>query len=83
MAYGLWGLFHYLFLLPLALWTHANLNSLLCPAISDPFSGPNYKLHAIWHQVLYNDIMSNAGMSTAEMSNAAECLMGYFVRTLI
>ena len=51
MAYGIWGAFHFLFLLPLALWTNANLNSMLCPAISDPFRGPNYMLHALWHQV--------------------------------
>jgi TMEM164 family len=54
MAYGIWGFFHFLFLLPLAVWTGANLNSVLCPAISDPFRGPNYKLHALWHQVPYS-----------------------------
>ncbi len=37
MAYGVWGLFHFWFLLPIALWTQANLNSVLCPAITDPF----------------------------------------------
>jgi len=50
MAYGVWGLFHFWFLLPIALWTQANLNSVLCPAISDPFRGQNYLFHAIWHQ---------------------------------
>jgi len=50
MAYGLWGLFHFLFLQPIATLTLANLNSILCPAISDPFRGPNYRSYAIIHQ---------------------------------
>lgn len=37
IAYGVWGLFHFWFLLPIALFTQANLNSVLCPAITDPF----------------------------------------------
>jgi len=50
LAYGVWGLYHYLFLQPLALLTYGNLNSVLCPAITDPFRGPYYRLHALWHQ---------------------------------
>lgn len=50
LAYGVWGLYHYLFLQPLALLTYGNLNSILCPAITDPFRGPYYRLHALWHQ---------------------------------
>ncbi len=52
MAFGIWGAFHYLFLQPLAIVTQANLNSMLCPAITDPFRGPNYRAHAIWHQAV-------------------------------
>lgn len=56
MAYGIWGMFHFFFLLPIAMWTQANLNSMICPAISDPFRGPNYLLHAVWHQFVVNMI---------------------------
>ena len=50
MAYGIWGLFHFIFLQPLATLTYANLNSLLCPAITDPFYGKNYRSYGIVHQ---------------------------------
>lgn len=52
IAYGVWGLYHYVFLQPLALLTLGNLNSVLCPAITDPFRGPYYRLHGMWHQLI-------------------------------
>ena len=52
MAYGLWGLFHFLILLPLAAFSLANLNSILCPSITDPFSGQNYRSWAMIHQLV-------------------------------
>lgn len=51
LAYGLFGIYNFGMLQQVALITHANVNSILCPAISDPFSGPNYRLHALWHQL--------------------------------
>jgi len=52
LSYGAWGFYHYLFLQPLALISLGNLNSILCPAITDPFRGPSYRVHALWHQAL-------------------------------
>ncbi len=39
-----------MFLDALALTTLANVNSMLCPAISDPFYGPNWRLFGMLHQ---------------------------------
>lgn len=39
MAYGIWGMFHFIVLQFLASMTLANLDSMLCPAITDPFRG--------------------------------------------
>jgi hypothetical protein len=50
-AYGLFGLYNFTFLQVLAVASKANLNHILCPAITDPFTGPNYRYHAMWHQL--------------------------------
>lgn len=50
-AYGYFGLFNFALLHPLSYVTLANLDLILCPGISDPFSGPNYRMHALWHQL--------------------------------
>ena len=54
MSYGIWGLYHWGFLDPLALFTWGNVNSMLCPAISDPFYGPDWRMYALGHQFVLN-----------------------------
>ncbi len=60
ISYGVWGLFHFLMLQPLASVTLANLNSMLCPAITDPFRGPYYRSYGIVHQFFITVIAGNA-----------------------
>lgn len=51
-AYGFFGLYNFAILQFLAILTLANLNVILCPAMTDPFYGQFYRVHALWHQLL-------------------------------
>ena len=51
-SYGLFGLYNFVILQLLAIATLANLNVILCPAMTDPFYGPHYRIHAFWHQLI-------------------------------
>ena len=48
--YGYYYIYNLLLAQPLTVLTKANVNNLLCPAIVDPFAGPYYRLHTLWHQ---------------------------------
>ena len=53
LSLGCMRLYHYVILQPISLATQVNLDSVICPAVSDPFSGPWYRLAANLHQTAF------------------------------
>ena len=76
LAYGLWGLYHWVVLQSVSFYTLANVGSMLCAAVSDPFEGPDYRLHAIWHQFVCTAIMGSLCGLAARAVNAGKGLLG-------
>jgi len=65
-AYSLQCLYHWLFLQPMGLLIEANLNNMVCPAISDPFRGPHYRTAAMLHQMLLIPLMGKSYVLLAD-----------------
>ena len=74
MSYGIWGIYHWIVLHGVGVLTLANTGSILCPAISDPFVGPNYRLHATWHQFVMTALF---GTLCALIAKASEAVYQY------
>ncbi|XP_053670526.1 transmembrane protein 164 [Anopheles nili] len=52
MGYATVIIYHFGVLQAAATPVQVNLNHMLCPALKDPFEGPNYRIYAVFHEAI-------------------------------
>lgn len=52
IGYATLIIYHFGVLQPAATPVQVNLNHMLCPALKDPFEGPNYRICAVFHEAI-------------------------------
>jgi hypothetical protein len=55
----------------------------LCPAITDPFRGPHYRLHGLWHQFVATIVSGGfwCFLGKGDINTQDECNMNRFEST--
>jgi len=56
---SVFSLYHWLILQPIGLVTRVNLSNMLCPAQSDPFAGPHYRIIAMMYFTILLPLTGN------------------------
>ncbi|XP_021944465.1 transmembrane protein 164 isoform X2 [Folsomia candida] len=66
MGYAVMILYHFIILMPIAVPLQVNLSQTLCPAISDPFYGPDYRIYTLFHQAIFVPFLCKVYVTTCQ-----------------